>query len=34
MIYVAGPKTDGYQANRNLVLSPTARADPFLAWKF
>ncbi|MFN2216287.1 MAG: Fe-S cluster assembly protein SufD [Anaerolineales bacterium] len=29
MIYVApgAQKTDGYQANRNLVLSPTARAD-------
>jgi Fe-S cluster assembly protein SufD len=29
MIYVApnAPKTDGYQANRNLVLSPLARAD-------
>jgi Fe-S cluster assembly protein SufD len=29
MIYVAvgAEKTDGYQANRNLVLSPNARAD-------
>jgi Fe-S cluster assembly protein SufD len=29
MIYVApgAIKTDGYQANRNLVLSPNARAD-------
>jgi Fe-S cluster assembly protein SufD len=29
MIYVApgAQKTDGYQANRNLVLSPKARAD-------
>ena len=29
MIYVApgAQKTDGYQANRNLVLSPDARAD-------
>jgi Fe-S cluster assembly protein SufD len=29
MIYVApgAEKTDGYQANRNLVLSPKARAD-------
>jgi Fe-S cluster assembly protein SufD len=29
MIYVApgADKTDGYQANRNLVLSPDARAD-------
>jgi Fe-S cluster assembly protein SufD len=29
MIYVApgAQKTDGYQANRNLLLSPTARAD-------
>jgi Fe-S cluster assembly protein SufD len=29
MIYVApgAVKTDGYQANRNLVLSPKARAD-------
>jgi Fe-S cluster assembly protein SufD len=29
MIYVApgAIKTDGYQANRNLVLSPKARAD-------
>jgi len=29
MIYVApgAAKTDGYQANRNLVLSPNARAD-------
>ena len=29
MIYVApgAQKTDGYQANRNLMLSPTARAD-------
>ncbi len=29
MIYVApgADKTDGYQANRNLVLSPKARAD-------
>jgi Fe-S cluster assembly protein SufD len=29
MIYVApgAQKTDGYQANRNLVLSPQARAD-------
>jgi Fe-S cluster assembly protein SufD len=29
MIYVSpeGTKTDGYQANRNLVLSPNARAD-------
>jgi Fe-S cluster assembly protein SufD len=29
MIYVApgAQKTDGYQANRNLILEPTARAD-------
>jgi Fe-S cluster assembly protein SufD len=29
MIYVApgAMKTDGYQANRNLILSPKARAD-------
>jgi Fe-S cluster assembly protein SufD len=29
MIYVspAGQKTDGYQANRNIILSPDARAD-------
>ncbi len=36
MIYVApgAQKTDGYQANRNLVLSEGARADSIPDWKF
>jgi Fe-S cluster assembly protein SufD len=36
MIYVApgAQKTDGYQANRNLVLSPRPAPIQFRAWKF